>query len=164
MKSIKIILVLTLLILGISGFGMSNTASAASSVNSKNCNKDINHSWCYRVDNPHFNGDVYHVHIYKKSVHYYCIRLDNLSECDKKKNKVHKYESLPTYVQDKVMNDSKVKEHVKKYNKNAQGWANKIPKWALVSAAAVLVALSAITVFFPGDDVFAWGVLLRALA
>lgn len=148
----------------ISGFGFNTTASAASSVNSKNCKKDINHSWCYRVDNPHFNGDVYHVHIYKKAVHYYCIRLDNLNECDKGKNQVHKYESLPTSVQDAVMNDTKVKEHVKKYNKEAQGWANKIPKWALVSVAAVLVALASITIFFPGDDAFAWAVLLRALA
>lgn len=161
MKRASYILVLTMLfsiIFTVLPINSTNVAEAASSINPKNCTKDISNGWCYRLDAPHFNGDVYHVHIYKKTVHYYCIRLDNLSECDKGKNKVHKFGDLPGYVQDKVMNDKSVQDRAKQYNKSAQSWADKIPKWALVSAAAVLVALASITVFFPGDDVFAWGV------
>lgn len=141
-----------------------DTAFAASSVNKKNCKKDIDKSWCYRLDGPHYNGDVYHVHIYKKSTHYYCFKLSDLSECDSHKNKVHKMKDLPSGVSEKIMKDKSVQDRAKQYNKSAQSWADKIPKWALVSAASVLVALATITVFFPGDDVFAWGVLLRALA
>ena len=34
-------------------------------------------AYSIRLDPPHFSGDVYHVHFYKKTKHIYCMRLDN---------------------------------------------------------------------------------------
>lgn len=42
--------------------------------------------WQYRLEQPHFNGDVYHVHIrnLRDSRKKGCIILDNFKPCDKK--------------------------------------------------------------------------------
>lgn len=46
----------------------------------------IDKIWQYRLDQPHFNEDVYHVHIrnLRDSRKKECIRLDNFKPCDKK--------------------------------------------------------------------------------
>ena len=118
-------------------------------------------AYSIRLDSPHFSGDVYHVHFYKKTKHLYCMRLDNLQVCDKNKSD---RDSVPNWLMEKCMENSKVQSHVKSYNPQVQSNSGVI-KWLLVAGAGILVILATINIFTgPADDVGAWALFFAALA
>ncbi len=118
-------------------------------------------AYSIRLDPPHFSGDVYHVHFYKKTKHIYCMRLDNFKVCDSKNSDRSK---VPEWLMKEAMNNSKVQDRVKEYNpaiKNNSG----LIKGLLVAGSSILVILAAINIFTgPADDIAAWGLLLKAIA
>lgn len=134
----------------------------ASNVNPKNCTYDLGSNYCFRIDPANSSTkEPYHVHIYKKQVHYYCMRLDNLKECDKSKNQVHKFDDLPEIVKIGVMENKKVQERVIAYNPSAPKWASNIPLIKTLAISVIVLALVATPI--PGDEYIAWAYLLRAL-
>ncbi|MDW0109409.1 hypothetical protein [Sporosarcina aquimarina] len=134
----------------------------ASNVNPKNCTYDLGSNYCFRIDPANSSTkEPYHVHIYKKQVHYYCMRLDNLKECDKSKNQIHKFDDLPDTVKKGVMGNKKVQERVIAYNPNAPKWASNIPLIKTLAISVIVVAL--VVTPIPGDEYIAWAYLLRAL-
>jgi len=134
----------------------------ASNVNPKNCTFDLGSNYCFRIDPANSSTrEPYHVHIYKKQVHYYCMRLDNLEECDKSKNQVHKFDDLPETVKVGVMGNKKVQERIIAYNPNAPKWADNIPFIKTLAISVIVIAL--VVTPIPGDEYVAWAYLLRAL-
>ncbi|MEK4405949.1 hypothetical protein MKZ26_16470 [Sporosarcina sp. FSL K6-6792] len=134
----------------------------ASNVNPKNCTFDLGNTYCFRIDPANSSTkEPYHVHIYKKQVHYYCMRLDNLEECDKLKNQVHKYDDLPEAVKVGVMANKKVQERIIAYNPSAPKWANSIPFIKSLAISVIVIAL--VVTPIPGDEYVAWAYLLKAL-
>lgn len=114
-----------------------------------------------RLDGPHFNGDVYHVHFYNYNDHLYCMRLDNLKVCDKKNSDRSKVKS---WLMEECMNNSSVKRHIKNYNPAIKSKSG-IIKGLLTLGAGVLVILATINIFAgPVDDAAAWSLFFATLA
>lgn len=135
----------------------------ASNVNPANCQYDLGSNYCFRIDSQNSStGEPYHIHIYKKKVHIYCMRLDNFKECDKNKNDVHKFDDLPNVVKEGVMAHKKVQERVKVYNPDAQKWSDSIPFIKSLAISVIVVAL--VVTPIPGDEYVAWAYFLRAIA
>lgn len=126
-----------------------------------------NKSWRYRLDSPEPNGkDYWHIHFYESGTEKFCLRLDNMKPCDYNKNKKYytDFEQLPNKLIAKVTNNSAVQKAIEKEKPKVNSWVDSIPKWALVSVAALAVFLATVTWFFPGDDIGAWALFLRAMA
>lgn len=125
----------------------------------------IDKVWQFRLDQPHFNGDVYHVHIrnLRNSSKKACIRLDNFKPCDKKSGDWKK-NKVPEWVVEEVLSRKNVSDKAKMYNKGLHSFLKRIPKWALVSAAALMTFVSLITIFFPGDDALTVAIWIAATA
>ncbi|MER2079775.1 hypothetical protein [Psychrobacillus psychrotolerans] len=134
----------------------------ASNVNPGNCQYDLGSSYCFRIDPANTSTkEPYHIHIYKKKVHQYCMRLDNFKECDASKNQVHKFDDLPTVVKEGIMKHNKVQERVKIYNPDASKWANAIPFIKTLAISVIVVAL--VVTPIPGDEYVAWAYFLKAI-
>jgi hypothetical protein len=135
----------------------------ASKINPSNCQYDLGSNYCFRIDPANSSTkEPYHVHIYQKKVHYYCMRLDNFKPCDANKNKVEKFNDLPDSVKEGVMGNKKVQERVKVYNPNAQKWSDSIPFIKTLAISVIVVAL--VVTPIPGDEYVAWAYFLRAIA
>ncbi|WP_077609741.1 hypothetical protein [Clostridium sp. Marseille-P2415] len=120
-----------------------------------------NTAYSIRLDSPHFNGDVYHVHFYKKSTHIYCMRLDNLQVCDKKNSDRSK---VPEWLMKEAMDNSKVQERISQYNPSVQNNSGFI-HGLLIAGTGILVILAALNIFAgPADDLAAWTLFLKAIA
>lgn len=118
-------------------------------------------AYSIRLDSPHFSGDVYHVHFYKKTTHLYCMRLDNLKVCDKNNSD---RDSVPEWLMEEAMNNSKVQDKIKSYNPTIETNSGLI-KALLVAGTGILVILATINIFAgPADDVAAWTLFLSAIA
>lgn len=140
-----------------------NITIMASSVNPKNCTIDINKNYCFRIDAANSSTkEPYHIHIYQKQTHVYCMRLDNFQPCDQGNNTVDKFDDLPKEVKEGVMGNKKVQERVKVYNPEAQQWADSIPLIKTLAIALIVVAL--VFTPIPGDEYVAWAYFLRAIA
>jgi len=117
-------------------------------------------AYSIRLDQPHVSGDVHHVHFYKKNVHLYCMRLDNLQVCDKKNSNRN---SVPNWLMEEAMSNSKVQGHILDYNPKVESKSG-IIKWLSIIGAGILVILATINVFAgPADDVAAWSLFFAAL-
>ena len=117
-------------------------------------------AYSIRLDPPHFSGDVYHVHFYKKTDHLYCMRLDNLQICDEKKSD---RDSVPNWLMEECMNNKKVQDRIKAYNPTIERSSGVI-KGLMVVGAGILVILATINIFTgPADDVGAWALFFSAL-
>ena len=90
------------------------------------------------------------------------MRLDNFKPCDAGKNKVSKFDDLPTAVKEGVMGNKKVQERVKIYNPDAQKWSKSIPFIKTLAISVIVVAL--VVTPIPGDEYVAWACFLRAIA
>lgn len=135
----------------------------ASNVNPANCQFDVGVNYCFRIDPANSSTkEPYHVHIYEKKNHVYCFRLNDFRECDAGKNRIHKFDDLPTAVKDGVMANKKVQERVKIYNPEAQKWSDSIPGIKNLAIAAIVVLL--VFTPIPGDEYVAWAYFLRAIA
>lgn len=117
-------------------------------------------AYSIRLDSPHFSGDVYHVHFYKKTTHLYCMRLDNLQMCDANKSDRSK---VPGWLMEKAMKNKSIQDRIKDYNPSLKYKSGAI-KALLVSGASVLVILATINIFTgPADDIAAWSLLIAAI-
>ncbi|MCR0155783.1 hypothetical protein MKC74_06685 [[Clostridium] innocuum] len=118
--------------------------------------------WKVYLDSPDNAKPYYHLHLYKKSKHVYCLRLDNMQPCDGTRQNENK---VPKSVKQTVMKHANVKKAVI-YHKpviNNQ-WVKNILKPLLIAGASIGVVLAAVNIFTgPIDDVAAWAALTAAM-
>lgn len=88
------------------------------------------------------------------------MRLDNLQVCDKKNSNRN---SVPNWLMEEAMSNSKVQGHILDYNPKVESKSG-IIKWLSIIGAGILVILATINVFAgPADDVAAWSLFFAAL-
>ncbi|MGF9975918.1 hypothetical protein [Viridibacillus arvi] len=88
--------------------------------------------------------------------------MNDLKECDKSKNQIHKFDDMPTSVKEGIVEHKKVQEKVLGYNPDAKKWANSIPFIKSLAISVIVVAL--VVTPIPGDEYIAWAYFLRAVA
>lgn len=164
MKKLLILsLSFVLLIGGLFFTDSSNKAAAASG--SKTFTVEQGGKWKVRIDFPTDANPKYHGHVYNPKGKQ--VGVENL---DGSKSHGDSWADVPSKVKKKIKEHKeykKYKEKQEKLDKAAKQIKSKklnLKKTADIIIAIGIVVAATATWFFPGDDVAAWGNLLRALA
>lgn len=115
-----------------------------------------------RWDNPHTGNGRYHVHVYKDG------KEIGSERCGGGKSHKDELNNVDKKIKNKVRSDRKYKAGADK-NAKLDKAASKIRQQGLTKAGKIGIAIGLVvaatgTFFFPGDDIAAWGNLIRAIA
>lgn len=162
----KMLLLSMSLVLFISAMLFTNSSNNASaSAGSKTFYVEQGGKWKARIDIPTESNPKYHTHVYDSKG-----KQVGVQNMDGSKSHGTTWKNVPKKVQEKIKDHPEYKKAKKKSDKLDKAAKqiksknlNLKKKADIILAIGIVIAATA-TFFFPGDDVAAWGNLLRALA